>query len=181
MPRQEWIDGKFIRHDDHEESWVDLFIDLVYVLLLSSLAHTLSTCEMSVTVYFRTSLLFWITCLTRQAMDEYTNRFFCHDVVQKANFLLYSIGLCVQVYSFCILAWSNHELTHEHCDITSPHFSSSYAVGVLVTRICLLNCKLNLFMNQNFVLFLASFLILIYSMPFFSNSLCPCSLPSPNS
>jgi hypothetical protein len=38
-PRQDWVNGKFVKIEEKsEEFWVELFIDLVYVVLLSKLS-----------------------------------------------------------------------------------------------------------------------------------------------
>lgn len=100
MPRQEWIDGKFVEHvEKNDEAWVELFIDLIYVVLLSSLANQLEIGKMSVELFVKISSSFWIICLTRQAIDEYSNRFYCHDFVQKCIYLVYTIAVFIQASS----------------------------------------------------------------------------------
>jgi hypothetical protein len=100
MPRQEWIDGKFVEHaEKNDEAWVELFIDLIYVVLLSSLANLLEIGKMSPQLFVKVSSSFWIMCLTRQAIDEYSNRFYCHDFVQKCIYLVYTIAVFIQASS----------------------------------------------------------------------------------
>jgi hypothetical protein len=100
MPRQEWIDGKFVEHvEKNDEAWVELFIDLIYVVLLSSLANQLEVGKMSFALFVKISSAFWIMCLTRQAIDEYSNRFYCHDFVQKCIYLVYTVAVFIQASS----------------------------------------------------------------------------------
>lgn len=97
MPRQEWVNGKFVEHHEkNDEAWVELFIDLIYVVLLSSLSNQLEIGHASVELFFKVALSFWIICLTRQAIDEYSNRFYCHDFVQKCIYFVYTIAVLIQ-------------------------------------------------------------------------------------
>ena len=38
-------------------------------------------------------------CLTRQSLDEYSNRFYYHALVQKMLYLVYSFGILLQVFA----------------------------------------------------------------------------------
>lgn len=133
MPRQEWINGKFIQHNEkNDEAWVELFIDLIYVVLLSSLAHLLEIGEMSARLYFKVAITFWIVCLTRQAIDEYSNRFYCHDVVQKYIYFIYTIAVFVQAsaiqfdYLYQVKTGGGHGSGHESTtDDASYHYEES--------------------------------------------------------
>jgi hypothetical protein len=151
MPRQEWINGKFIQHHEkNDEAWVELFIDLIYVVLLSSVAHQLEIGRMSAVLYFKIALSFWIVCLTRQAIDEYSNRFYCHDVLQKYIYFIYTIAVFIQASAVQFdnlyqehIDETGHagEVNEESLANTYHHnrlFSSGFAFSVLTTRICLL-------------------------------------------
>jgi hypothetical protein len=168
MPRQEWIDGKFVEHDTEEgdEAWVELFIDLIYVVLLSSLANQLEIGTLGPELFFKITLSFWIICLTRQAIDEYSNRFYCHDVIQKGIYFVYTIAVFIQAIAIhydCLhqeshLEESTTESTDDHhvlsfviesaeSSSSSNHssvshsavYSTLFAVSVIITRICLLS------------------------------------------
>jgi hypothetical protein len=74
-PRQEWVDGQFIQNSEDEEAWVELFIDLVYVVLLSKMGDLLESCLAQEAYYgFKLAVIFSVMCLTRQSIDEYANR-----------------------------------------------------------------------------------------------------------
>jgi hypothetical protein len=168
MPRQEWINGKFIQHHEkNDEAWVELFIDLLYVVLLSALTKQLEYGSLSVILYFKVAVSFWIVCLTRQAIDEYSNRFYCHDVVQKYIYFFYTIAVFIQASAIQFdylhqIAVETEASTDHHVSVASAvesdashsdyallesiysHnklFSSGFAISVLVTRICLLFSK----------------------------------------
>jgi hypothetical protein len=151
-PRQEWVNGKFVmHHEKNEEAWVELFTDLVYVVLLSKLGVLLESCEHSVFLYFKVSVFFWIMCLSRQAIDEYANRFYVHDLAHKFLYFVFSCGIFVQIMN--INASVHHvsgtdtgvdqgfteEASHE-CSYVSL-FGSGIAIGVLITRMSLLLSK----------------------------------------
>jgi hypothetical protein len=189
MPRQEWVDGKFVEHHEkNDEAWVELFIDLIYGVLLSSLANQLEIGDMSAGLFFKITSSFWIICLTRQAIDEYSNRFYCHDFVQKCIYFVYTIAVLIQAIAiqFDYLqadGGSSHRLlsvatnmfsssrmlggtvalphddvpshddapslddapSHHESGSTASHisttYSSTFALSVLITRICLICSK----------------------------------------
>jgi hypothetical protein len=187
MPRQEWVDGQYVEHHEkNDEAWVELFIDLIYVVLLSSLANQLEIGHVSTALFFKITLSFWIMCLTRQAIDEYSNRFYCHDFVQKCVYFVYTIAVLIQAMAiqFDYLRQASadggdeHVSAHGHLDglrssysSMSTHYSgsgsafnaksssegsdeatstayfhdatysSSFALSLLITRICLLFSK----------------------------------------
>jgi hypothetical protein len=161
-PRQEWIDGKFVqRHEKNEEAWVELFNDLIYVVLLTKLGDLFISCEHNVFNYFKLCTLFWTMCLTRQAIDEYSNRFYSHDLVHKLIYVVYSAGVFIQVLNINRpneLA-SNQDVPQPHDSIRLlagssstkasgtvqclyfPLFGLGLAVGIIITRLCVIFCK----------------------------------------
>jgi hypothetical protein len=187
MPRQEWVDGQYVEHHEkNDEAWVELFIDLIYVVLLSSLANQLEIGHVSTALFFKITLSFWIMCLTRQAIDEYSNRFYCHDFVQKCVYFVYTIAVLIQAMAiqFDYLRQASadggdeHVSAHGHLDAlwssysstAAPSraslsalnaesssegsdeatstayfhdttYSSSFALSLLITRVCLLFSK----------------------------------------
>jgi hypothetical protein len=146
-PRQEWISGKFVqRHEKNEEAWVELMLDLVYVVLLSKLGSLLETCHHSVFTYFKVSVLFWIMCMSRQAIDEYANRFYVHDLAHKLLYFVFSCGIFVQIMNIntSSAAYKEEHGTEHSCHYESA-FGSGIAVGVLITRLSLLSSKRSLF------------------------------------
>lgn len=101
VPRQEWIGGVFMQRDEkNEESWVELFVDLVYVVLLSKLGHAIHDCALTELLNARIVILFCALCLTRQAVDEYANRFYSHDLLHKSIYLVYTAGLFILALNF---------------------------------------------------------------------------------
>jgi hypothetical protein len=83
-PRQEWVDGQFIQNSEDEEAWVELFIDLVYVVLLSKIGDLMETCMHEDPFYgFKLAVIFAVMCLARQSIDEYANRFYSHDLAHR--------------------------------------------------------------------------------------------------
>jgi hypothetical protein len=97
-PRQEWVDGQFIQNSEDEEAWVELFIDLVYVVLLSKIGDLMETCMHEDPFYgFKLAVIFAVMCLARQSIDEYANRFYSHDLAHKLIYLVYTLGIFIQV------------------------------------------------------------------------------------
>jgi hypothetical protein len=124
MPRQEWVDGKYVEHHEkNDESWVELFIDLIYVVLLSSLSNQLEIGVISVMLFFKITLSFWIMCLTRQAIDEYSNRFYCHDFVQKCVYFVYTIAVLIQATAIQLDTLREASLTGGG-EVYTPHGST---------------------------------------------------------
>ena len=70
----------------NEEAWVELFIDLVYVVLLGKLGNVLCYCPISFPIFFKIIFIFWGMCLTRQCIDEYSNRSEIYLAVFKPSF-----------------------------------------------------------------------------------------------
>lgn len=134
MPRQEWVNGKFVKHtDDDQEAWVDLFLDLIFVVLLSSLGGFYDSCDWSRENTIRTAIHFVSICLTRQGLVEYSNRFYSHDLVQKVTYLVYTFGVVVQVFALNISL-----VAHEHeCSYLSQQ-TIGVVTGIVITRISLI-------------------------------------------
>ena len=134
-PRQEWVDGKFVQYSEEDEAWVELFIDLVYVVLLSKLGDIGDHCMEKDSFYgFKLVIIFTIMCLTRQAIDEYANRFYSHDMTHKVIYLVYTLGIFIQVLNI------NSDADSHHCTY-HPQFGFGLSIGILVTRISLILSK----------------------------------------
>ncbi len=130
-PRQEWIDSKFVQHSEKsEEAWVELFIDLVYVVLLIKLGDVLSHCS-SGFYFFKISVYFCSMCLTRQAIDEYANRFYSHDLFHKIIYLVYTLGVFIQVLNIN----SHVDADGSYVCSYESDFGLGFSVGFFITRI----------------------------------------------
>jgi low temperature requirement protein LtrA len=140
-PRQEWKDGKFVkRHEKSEESWVELFNDLVYVVLLQKLSINLNSCTFNVSTVLRIAVIFGSLCLTRQAMDEYANRFYSHDLVHKLIYLVYIGGVFVQVLNMNVV--TNGQNCYDgsigcECEYIRT-YNTGLISGILLTRISII-------------------------------------------
>ena len=134
MPRQEWINGKFIKHtDENQEAWVDLFLDLIFVVLLSSLSSHYDTCQWTNPSTIRTIVQFASICMTRQGLVEYSNRFYSHDLVQKMVYLVYTIGVLMQVFALNLTDNAGERV----CGYLSQQ-TVGVAIGIIVTRLSLI-------------------------------------------
>lgn len=146
QPRQEWINGKFVpRHEKNEEAWVELFVDLVYVVLLSKMGGILHSCTMDAQTTWSLFFTFASMCLTRQAIDEYANRFYSHDLMHKVIYLIYTAGLFVQVLNVNTTLPTEEVKDYKAYDyslsssVDSPditHFGSTGATGMEATKVC---------------------------------------------
>lgn len=136
-PRQQWIDGKFVKSQDKvEEAWVELFIDLVYVVLIYKLGEMAMVCfDLARVVFGRVLLIFWSLCLTRMSIDEYANRFYSHDLLHKLLYLFYTGGVFVQVMN--INAKSNPVDDSSAC-VDVYAYTVGILGGFLLTRVSLI-------------------------------------------
>ena len=151
-PRQEWVHGKFvIHHERTEEAWVELYNDLVFVVLLSKLGTLMESSSADKMTVFHVSVLFWIMCLTRQAIDEYANRFYIHDLVHKLLYLIYSSGVFVVVMN--INCGAESEL-NAVCEFGNKQWSG-LAIGLLITRTVMIA-------STSFILYLFNICFLCY-------------------
>ena len=135
-PRQEWVDGQFMQYAEDEEAWVELFIDLVYVVLLSKLAQIGENCVKGSPFFgLKMAITFCVMCMTRQAIDEYSNRFYSHDLAHKFIYLIYTIGVFCQVLNISAIPTSAG--SHAVCGY-QPVYGLGMAIGVLITRVSLI-------------------------------------------
>ncbi len=136
-PRQEFINGKFVKHthgeDEESESWVELFIDLVYVSLLYKLGSLLVSCYNESYIMARVVVLFGNLILTRFAIDEYANRFYSHDLVHKTIYFIYIIGVFVQVLN---INTSSH--SSDHC-VYIPDMSVGIISGIIINKLAIIS------------------------------------------
>jgi hypothetical protein len=135
-PRQEWIGGKFIKHShgesDEAESWVELFIDLVYVSLLLKLGSLLVSCYYLQFIIGRVLVLFGNLILTRFAIDEYANRFYSNNLTQKLLYLLLIMGVFVQVLNI-----NTSHYAEKKC-LYIPEMSVGIMSGIMLTKISII-------------------------------------------
>ena len=174
-PRQEWIKGKFVqRHEKNEEAWVELFVDLIYVVLLSKLGDIIHVCNMTEALQWKVAVIFSIMCLTRQAIDEYANRFYSHDLMHKLIYLVYASGLFIQVLNIDAVydtpsssaevashsesqsnaplapfaATSSTSNSHAYDCLYIPEFELGMIVGVIITRASIIASKFSLSLDM---------------------------------
>lgn len=105
-PNQVWVqnkDGKrvvkFRKH--HEESWVELFIDLIYVGLFITLSLSFKECSLkdgiSLELMVSSATLILLMFTFRISIDSYSNRFFSDDLFGRLLYLSYGYGLAFMV------------------------------------------------------------------------------------
>jgi len=141
-PRQQWIGSVFVKTEvlegssKAEEAWVELFIDLVYVVLIYKLGDLLTSCFNSSStswVLIKVFIIFWSLCLTRMAIDEYANRFYSNDLAHKIFYLIYTAGVAVQVMNV-----NSSSKYHSHDCGYYSEYSIGIMVGILITRLALI-------------------------------------------
>ena len=107
-PRHRWNAEKndIIRDPlkERADSWITIYMDLVYVAMFINLGHLLAGCvnlngeprvsyerevtEMGIAIFL-------IMFSSRLAIDEYSNRFFVNDIFHRFLYFIYTFGLFV--------------------------------------------------------------------------------------
>ena len=85
----------------HEESWVELFIDLIYVGLFITLSLAFKDCSkkegLSTDLFVSIATLILIMFTFRMSIDSFSNRFLSDDLFGRLLYLVYAYGLALIV------------------------------------------------------------------------------------
>lgn len=98
-PNQSWNGDKIVTHHE-EETWLQLFIDLIFVAFFMTLGKGIYYCEgyeqeHADKVLGAAGLLFVMIFGLRYDIDVYANRFHSRDLVTRVLYFLYTCGLVV--------------------------------------------------------------------------------------
>lgn len=77
--------------EDEEVGWIFLFVDLVYVALLSKLSHVIEYCALSVHTFLFVITIFTVSFVTRLTIDDYACRFVTNDIVHRLAYFVYTM------------------------------------------------------------------------------------------
>lgn len=85
----------------HEESWVELFIDLIYVGLFITLSINVKACSktdgLSSELFVTSATLILLMFTFRISIDSFSNRFLSDDLFGRLLYLVYAYGLAMIV------------------------------------------------------------------------------------
>ena len=98
-PNQSWHGDKIITHHE-EETWLQLFIDLIIVAFFMTLGKGIDYCEgdedaSESKVLGAAGLLFLLMFMLRYDIDLYANRFHSRDLMTRALYLMFTIGVVI--------------------------------------------------------------------------------------
>jgi low temperature requirement protein LtrA len=98
-PNQSWNAGNIVTHHE-EETWLQLFIDLIYVAFFMSLGKGIAYCEVyenekESDVLGAAGLLFLILFGLRYDIDMYANRFHSRDVCTRCLYFVFTCGVVI--------------------------------------------------------------------------------------
>lgn len=175
-PRHEWNRDKtdivHKVHEEHGDSWVALFIDLVYVAMFMSCGFILEYCGHKREVVAYAFVLFVIMFNSRLAIDTYSNRFFADDLFHRLVYCVYTLGVFIMTLNinytykpyYRRLAASTHQSIGD-CPYVQEYWDG-FAYGFFITRGCLVLlyaciCYQNRGAYQQFSILLKGFLLSI--------------------
>ena len=96
---QSWYDGKIVTHHE-EETWLQLFIDLIFVAFFMTLGKGIAYCETyenekEADVLGAAGLLFLLLFSLRYDIDMYANRFHSRDLVTRILYFIFTCGVVI--------------------------------------------------------------------------------------
>lgn len=149
-PRVEWNEDKTginKLHHSEEESWIALFIDLVYVAMFINVGHILEDCGSNKETVISSFVIFLVMFISRYSIDEYSNRFFADDVFHRLVYFVYTFGVFVMTMNISSKiaeedGGDHRMLVHSKSDLGNCEISSDYSqgflAGLIVTRLSLM-------------------------------------------
>jgi len=98
-PNQSWRGDKVVTHHE-EETWLQLFIDLIYVAFFMTLGKGIAYCEhyeneTEADVLGAAGLLFALLFGLRYDIDLYANRFHSRDLVTRVLYFFFTCGVVI--------------------------------------------------------------------------------------
>ena len=148
-PRITWnADKTGIVHvgEEHNEPWISLFIDLVYVAMNINLANMIKNCGSSNLRVICTSVLIIVIMFnSRMSIDEFSNRFFANDIFNRMVYYVYTFGVYIMTMnivtvqsessgSYGRLLYTDFDL--HNCEM-APEYVDGFAIGFIITRFSL--------------------------------------------
>lgn len=96
---QSWSNGQIVTHHE-EETWLQLFIDLIYVAFFMTLGKGIAYCEgyeneTEADVLGAAGLLFALLFGLRYDIDLYANRFHSRDLVTRILYFFFTCGVVI--------------------------------------------------------------------------------------
>lgn len=122
--------------DDKEGAWIFLFVDLVYVALLSKLSHVVEYCALSVHSFLFVIVIFSVSFVTRLTIDDYACRFKNNDVFHRIMYFAYTMSN----FMMSLNVNAKHTEAGFHADhyCKANFYSFGFSVGFLVGRLVIL-------------------------------------------
>jgi hypothetical protein len=146
--RHHWNHDKTgIEHKDSDEeeseSWITLFIDLVYVAMFMNVGFIMEYCGENYEVVAYAFVIFLIMFNSRDVIDTYANRFFANDLFHRLVYFVYSYGVFIMTLNinYTYKAYTHRSLAISHIGIGRCPYIAAYwqgfAYGFFITRISL--------------------------------------------
>jgi hypothetical protein len=127
-----------IQKHEAGESWITLFIDLVYVAMFMSVGYMLEYCGSQSEVMKRSWLIFLIMFNSRLGIDEYSNRFFHDDVFHRLVYLIYTLGVFIMTLNINYTYKDHRRFLIAHDPLGDCPFVEEYwngfSYGFFITR-----------------------------------------------
>ena len=76
-------------------TWTFIFVDLIFLALVTKCASVLTACSLSVHTIMFCSIVITIMFVTRLHMDDYCNRFYENDLFHRILLFLYALCMFV--------------------------------------------------------------------------------------
>ena len=99
-PNYVWKDGiigskaHYVGHHESSDTWMSLFLDLLYVCVFAKLTALFGVCEPTTEIFAYTLSVFAMFFNSRRAIDEYAMRFYHDDVLNRIMYMTY-IGFVI--------------------------------------------------------------------------------------
>lgn len=143
--RHTWNEDKTVvlslAHEESGESWITLFIDLVYVAMFMNVGYLIEYCGDNPKVVEVSFMVFVTMFVSRLAIDEYSNRFFADDIFHRLVYYVYTFGVFVMTLNINYTISDHHRRLYDSsfgdCIYVNEYWNG-FAYGFLITRLSLI-------------------------------------------
>jgi len=141
MPSVKWDEeSKAYVTEDHdgaatEGNWIFLFVDLVFVALISKLSMVLENCALSVHTYVFCCTVFTVMYVTRLQLDDYSNRFYCNDVFHRILYFGYTLAMFIMALNVNSIDTGG---LHNDAICSANLYDFGFASGFIISRCTIL-------------------------------------------
>lgn len=118
--------------EDEQDSlaWILLFVDLVYVALLSKLSQVMEYCALSVHTFLFIITIFSVLFVTRLTIDDYACRLGNNDLYHRVMYFIYTFSNFVMALNLNTV----HTEVASDAACQANFYSFGFSVGFLISR-----------------------------------------------